>query len=129
MRILFSTSSNFGSVDPLFLDTCDPPEQYSASSVAEPEETAVDVASWLRNLGLERYEAAFRENDVSAEVLCDLTAEDLEGLGVATIGHRRRLLVAIAQLRDGALQAVRPTDDHLASPSTGEPVIWWVRRR
>ncbi len=62
----------------------------------------VDVASWLRNLGLERYETAFRENDVSAEVLCDLTAEDLEGLGVASIGHRRQLLVAIAKLRDDA---------------------------
>jgi SAM (Sterile alpha motif) domain-containing protein len=53
----------------------------------------VDVASWLRNLGLERYEAAFRENEVGAEDLCHLTAEDLEGLGVAAIGHRRRLLV------------------------------------
>ena len=112
--------TNFGSVDLLFLDTCDPPEQYSASSVAEPEETAVDVASWLRNLGLERYEAAFRENDVSAEVLCDLTAEDLEELGVATIGQRRRLLVAIAQLRNGAPRTVRPTDDQLASIALGE---------
>jgi hypothetical protein len=34
----------------------------------------VDVASWLRNLCLERYEAAFRENGVSAEVLCHLAA-------------------------------------------------------
>ncbi len=50
----------------------------------------MDVASWLRNLGLERYEDAFRENAVGADVLCDLTAEDLEGLGVAAIGHRRR---------------------------------------
>jgi hypothetical protein len=49
----------------------------------KPEATAVDVLSWLRNLGLERYEAAFRENDVGADVLRDLTAEDLEGLGVA----------------------------------------------
>ena len=80
----------------------------------------MDVASWLRNLGLERYEAAFRENDVSADVLHDLTAEDLEGLGVATIGHRRQLLVAIAKLRDGAPQAVRPTDDPLPSLSAGE---------
>ena len=69
----------------------------------------MDVASWLRNLGLERYEAAFRENDVGAEDLRHLTAEDLEGLGVAAIGHRRRLLVAIAKLRDDAasLHAVR----------------------
>ena len=74
-------------------------------SVTEPEETAVDVASWLRNLGLERYEATFRENDVSAEELCHLTAEDLDGLGVAPIGHRRRLLVAIAKLNE------QPTTD------------------
>jgi class 3 adenylate cyclase/tetratricopeptide (TPR) repeat protein len=60
----------------------------------------MDVADWLRALGLERYEAAFRENDVSAEVLCHLTAEDLVGLGVATIGHRRQLLVAIAKLNE-----------------------------
>ena len=37
----------------------------------------MDVADWLRALGLERYEAAFRENDVGADVLLDLTAEDL----------------------------------------------------
>ena len=60
----------------------------------------MDVASWLRDLGLERYEAAFRENDVSAEVLCHLTADDLEELGVAAIGHRRQLLVAIAKLNE-----------------------------
>ena len=65
----------------------------------------MDVASWLRDLGLERYEAAFRENDVRAEDLCHLTAEDLDGLGVAAIGHRRRLLVAIAKLNEQ-----RPTD-------------------
>jgi class 3 adenylate cyclase/tetratricopeptide (TPR) repeat protein len=60
----------------------------------------VDVASWLRNLGLERYEAAFRENGVSAEVLCLLTAEDLRELGVAAVGHRRQLLAAIAKLNE-----------------------------
>ncbi len=83
----------------------------------------MDVASWLRDLGLERYQDAFRENDVSAEVLCDLTAEDLEGLGVVSIGHRRQLLVAIAKLRAdaGSSEPVRPTiDDHLASTSAVE---------
>ena len=59
----------------------------------------MDVADWLRALGLERYEATFRENDVGAEDLCHLTAEDLDGLGVSAIGHRRRLLVAITALR------------------------------
>jgi class 3 adenylate cyclase len=83
---------------------------------------AMDVAE-LRALGLERYEATFRENDVSAEILRDLTAEDLEGLGVVSIGHRRQLLVAIAKLRDdaGSLQPVKSTiDDHLAPTSAAE---------
>jgi hypothetical protein len=52
--------------------------------------------------------------------LCDLTAEDLEGLGVVAIGDRRRLLVAIAKLRDGTPQAVKSTDDQLPSISAGE---------
>jgi hypothetical protein len=88
--------------------------------VTEPEESAMDVASWLRSLGLERYEAAFRENDVSVAVLGHLTAEDLKEIGVAAVGHRRQLLVAITKLREAAPQAVRPTDDHLASLSAGE---------
>ena len=56
----------------------------------------MDVAAWLRGLGLERYEAAFRDNDVDAEVLPELTAEDLISIGVTSVGHRRKLLAAIA---------------------------------
>jgi hypothetical protein len=52
----------------------------------------MDIAAWLRGLDLERYEAAFRENAIDAEVLRDLTAEDLKELGVDPIGHRRKLL-------------------------------------
>ncbi|WFU20255.1 adenylate/guanylate cyclase domain-containing protein [Bradyrhizobium sp. CB3481] len=59
----------------------------------------MDVAAWLCGLGLGQYEQAFRENDIDAEVLMDLTAEDLIGLGIASIGHRRKLLAAIAALR------------------------------
>ena len=58
-------------------------------SITEPEDAAVDVGSWLRDLGLERYGAAFRENGVSAEVLRHLTADDFKELGVAAVGHRR----------------------------------------
>ena len=75
----------------------------------------MDVANWLRTLGLERYEAAFRENGVSAEDLCHLTAEDLEGLGVTAIGHRRRLLVAIAKLNE---QRTTDTASLLVEPAT-----------
>jgi SAM domain (Sterile alpha motif) len=49
-------------------------------------------------LGLERYAAAFRDNDINDAVLQRLTAEDLRELGIASVGHRRRLLDAIAAL-------------------------------
>ena len=54
----------------------------------------------LNCLRLEQYEQAFHENDVDAEVLRELTAEDLIGLGVTSIGHRRKLLAAIAALHE-----------------------------
>ena len=56
----------------------------------------MDLGDWLRKLGLERYEAAFRENEISEKVLPKLTAEDLNELGVNALGHRRILLDAIA---------------------------------
>jgi class 3 adenylate cyclase/predicted ATPase len=59
----------------------------------------MEIGGWLRSLGLERYEAAFRENEISEKVLPSLTAEDLKDLGVNIIGHRRLLLDAIAALR------------------------------
>jgi len=58
----------------------------------------MDVADWLRKLGLEQYEPTFRANEIDARVLPSLTAEDLKDLGVTIIGHRRRLLDAIATL-------------------------------
>src|SRR6267378_3500355 len=59
----------------------------------------MEVAVWLRSLGLERYEAAFRENEISEQVLPSLTQEDLKEIGVGPVGHRRMLLEAIAALR------------------------------
>jgi hypothetical protein len=56
----------------------------------------MDVGGWLRRLGLEDYEAAFRDNNIDETVLLSLTAEDLKELGVASVGHRRKLLDAIA---------------------------------
>src|SRR6201997_5043932 len=58
----------------------------------------MDVAEWLRGLGLAQYEPAFRDNDIDGEVLRRLTGEDLRELGVRSIGHRRRLLDAISVL-------------------------------
>jgi class 3 adenylate cyclase/predicted ATPase len=73
----------------------------------------VDVGAWLHGLGLERYEQAFRDNDVDADVLPELTADDLTGLGITSVGHRRKLLAAIAALRGGPAPP--------AAPSPGEP--------
>jgi class 3 adenylate cyclase len=58
----------------------------------------MDVAEWLRGLGLDQYITAFRANDIDGEVLRRLTGEELRELGVTSIGHRRRLLDAIAAL-------------------------------
>jgi class 3 adenylate cyclase len=58
----------------------------------------VDIAAWLRQLGLERYETAFRSNDIDVGLLSDLTEADLERLGVASLGHRKKLLRAIEAL-------------------------------
>jgi len=66
----------------------------------------VDVAEWLRSVGLEQYTQAFRDNDIEAETLPHLTVEDLGALGVASIGHRRKLLTAIAALHSHANQGV-----------------------
>src|SRR5882724_1762643 len=66
----------------------------------------MDVAAWLQDLNLERYVSAFRENDIDAEVLPKLTAEDLISIGVTSVGHRRKLLDAIASLGKAVPTAV-----------------------
>ena len=62
----------------------------------------MDVVVWLRSLGLGKYEAAFRENEIDETVLASLTEEHLKQLGVTALGHRVKLLDAIAALRSEA---------------------------
>jgi class 3 adenylate cyclase/predicted ATPase len=71
----------------------------------------MDVGGWLRRLGLEQYEASFRENKIDDTVLPRLTAEDLKDLGVGFVGHRRRLLDAVAALRAEASAPTPPLSD------------------
>lgn len=66
---------------------------------ANPGALPMDVGGWLRELGLDQYEAAFRENNIDHTILPKLTTEDLKELGVGSVGHRRKLLDAIAALR------------------------------
>jgi class 3 adenylate cyclase/predicted ATPase len=86
----------------------------------------MDVGGWLRRLGLEHYEATFRENKIDDTVLPSLTAEDLKDLGVGFVGDRRKLLDAIAALRAGA-SAPTPLSD--APPATDEAAKDSAERR
>src|SRR6516164_8601424 len=74
----------------------------------------MDLGGWLRSLGLEQYEAAFRENAIDDAVLLNLTAEDLKDLGVSLVGHRRKLLDAIAKLCTAPPEALSATDESLS---------------
>jgi class 3 adenylate cyclase/predicted ATPase len=65
----------------------------------------VDIAEWLRGLGLGKYAPAFAENAINWDVLPELTADDLKEIGVAAVGDRRRLLAGIATLRGSAVRA------------------------
>ena len=76
----------------------------------------MDIVVWLWSLGLEEYEAAFRDNKINERVLPNLTPEDLKELGVTPLGHRRILLDAIAALRADA-RAKAPSVD-AAAPSS-----------
>jgi predicted ATPase/class 3 adenylate cyclase len=58
----------------------------------------VNVSAWLHGIGLGRYERTFRENDIDADLLPSLTDKDLRELGVNSLGHRKQLLAAIAEL-------------------------------
>ncbi len=58
------------------------------------------IADWLDGLGLGQYAQCFAENDIDFTILCDLTDQDLEKIGVRSLGHRRKLLRAIADLKE-----------------------------
>jgi class 3 adenylate cyclase len=76
----------------------------------------MDIVFWLRSLGLGKYEAAFRENEIDETVLPSLTDQHLKELGVAALGHRVKLLDAIAALRsDRTVQ--RASGDLMTTPS------------
>src|SRR5262252_7395320 len=59
------------------------------------------IVDWLEKLGLGQYAQRFAENDIDFDILSDLTEQDLEKTGVTSVGHRRKLLRAIANLKGG----------------------------
>jgi class 3 adenylate cyclase len=84
----------------------------------------MEIGAWLHSLGLDRYKASFLDHDIDAEVLPELTADDLIGLGVTSIGHRRKLLAAIAELR-----AVRGASQAATGEAAGRRAVPDAERR
>ena len=80
----------------------------------------MDVVVWLRSLGLGKYEAAFRDNEIDETVLPSLTHETLKELGVTAVGHRLKLLDAIAALRSDA-SGKKPSVDAATKSSPSAP--------
>jgi hypothetical protein len=82
----------------------------------------MDIVVWLRSLGLGKYEAAFRENEIDETVLPSLTEEHLKQLGVTALGHRLKLLEAIAALRNDAGGKAPSADPQgMAAPNPVDP--------
>jgi class 3 adenylate cyclase len=80
------------------------------------------IADWLEELGLGRYSQRFAENDIDFDILSDLTDQDLKEIGVASLEHRRKLLRAIANLKDveKSAPAVAAAAAPLATPRAGD---------
>jgi hypothetical protein len=82
----------------------------------------MDLGGWLRSLGLEQYELAFRENEIDDKVLPSLTQEDLKEIGVGPVGHRRKLLDAIALLHGDAATKAPPPEAPSVLPNLSQDI-------
>jgi class 3 adenylate cyclase len=85
----------------------------------------VDIAAWLRELGLERYARVFQDNEIEPEILAELTDEDFRELGIP-LGPRRKLAKAIAAL---SAEAATPPDHTATADSRPEPPSHAERRQ
>ena len=84
----------------------------------------MDIEAWLRGLGLEQYAEAFCDNAIDGEILPKLTADDLKDIGVTIVGHRRKMLEAIAVLGAGNGPAPPPAAEEanaLPTPAAAAP--------
>jgi SAM domain (Sterile alpha motif) len=82
-------------------------------------EGQVEVGAWLSGLGLDRYKQAFEDNAIDFALLPKLTADDLRDIGITAVGHRRKLLEAIAALQESSRASTQKSD----APTTS-PVPW-----
>jgi len=80
----------------------------------------LDIDGWLRRIGLAQYAEMFRANDIDGEMLGRLTNDDLKDIGVASFGHRKKLLEAIAELAGNAPALPQPALIEPKTPDTAE---------
>jgi hypothetical protein len=92
------------------------PRSIKGVALLRAEDHRMDIAAWLRGLGLEQYATAFRDNAVDGEVLRELTADDLKDLGVTLVGHRRKLLSAITALGQEPSTVAQPATSRATAP-------------
>jgi hypothetical protein len=76
------------------------------------------VKDWLEKLGMSEYAKRFAENDIDLALLAELTDQDLKELGVASLGHRRKILKAIAVLNRPVAAAALALNPPAPKPST-----------
>ena len=77
---------------------------------------AQEISEWLEKLGMSEYAQHFAENDIDLAVLGELTDQDLKELGVASLGHRRKILRAIAEVTDAPAAAAPALSRPAAAP-------------
>jgi hypothetical protein len=88
-----------------------------------------EVVDWLKTLGMSEYAERFAESDIDFAILSDLTDQDLEKIGVASLGHRRKLLRAIALRRWKLRRATRryppgQISVRASSARVEQPIAW-----
>ena len=83
----------------------------------------MNIPEWLRDLGLDEYASAFRDNHIDPQLLLRLTARDLKEIGVASVGHRRKIVDAIGELRKQAVHSAHPAmaPSELGNAPVGAP--------
>jgi hypothetical protein len=80
----------------------------------------LDIDGWLRGIGLAQYSEMFRANDIDGELLGRLTNDDLKDIGIASFGHRKKLLEAIAELAGAVPVSPQPALVESKTPVTAE---------
>ncbi len=80
----------------------------------------IDVRTWLEDLGLGEYADAFEENFVDGLVLSHLTVEDLKDIGVTAVGHRRKLLEAIAKIDETANEKAETAQNNVEAKTAAQ---------